>query len=100
MKSFIQKNKANYPLNFENWITDLLIPAVEWTFQHLNYSIMIGFSFLINNVISHIAEAKTKTHFVLSLWYGLQPFIKSNVQNDFANQVIKKFFFTRFFPLS
>lgn len=87
LKSFIQKNKTNLPINFNNWITNLLIPSIEWTFEYLNQTIMIGFPFLINNIISHISEAKTETQFLISLYYGLRPFIQSNKQIDFVNKV-------------
>lgn len=87
LKSFVHKNKHNLPNKFENWLFDLLVPAIEWTFDYINQNINICFSFLINNIISHIAHAKTETQFLVGLWYGLHPFIISTKRNEFVSKV-------------
>ncbi|KAF7640164.1 hypothetical protein Mgra_00000608 [Meloidogyne graminicola] len=85
---FIVKYGNSLPSQLPDWINSHLIPAVEWTFEHLNRDFTCSQVAIVLNALSLIRHAQTLNQFLVCILRALFPYIEIDVRQEFAERIV------------
>uniref|UniRef100_A0A914LSV8 ATPase dynein-related AAA domain-containing protein n=1 Tax=Meloidogyne incognita TaxID=6306 RepID=A0A914LSV8_MELIC len=85
---FIVQYGHSLPAQLPDWINKHLVPAVEWTFEHLNRDFICSQVGIVKNVLSQIRYIQTLNQFLVYVLRTLLPYIEFDSRNEFAERVV------------
>uniref|UniRef100_A0A7E4URM5 Cytoplasmic dynein 2 heavy chain 1 n=1 Tax=Panagrellus redivivus TaxID=6233 RepID=A0A7E4URM5_PANRE len=88
VKRFLTLRKDEGNSSLSDWIDEKLLPAIDWTMEHQTKELPSSKVAILENVLSLIAEAKSKNAFLVGLMRGLVPHTKLDDRQSLVEQVV------------